>query len=140
MLVKSAYTGVAASLIGGKTTHMLASLSTRSKGKLSEGTRAKLQHFWKDKKYLIIDEYSMILKSFLARLSRNIVIGKQGSSSSDGISFGGISVILCGDLHQFPPVAKGPRDYLYTPTDMSKDPLDSQIGQSIYEEFTTLLF
>ena len=140
MLVKSAFTGVAASLIGGKTTHTLASLSMRSKRKLSEESRAKLQQFWKVKTYLIIDEYSMISKSFLANLSHNIAIGKQGTNlDGTSLSFGGINVILCGDLHQFPPVAKGPQDYLYTPSDMSKDPLECQIGRSIYEEFTTVV-
>lgn len=140
MLVKSAYTGVAAALIGGKTLHTLASLSLRSRGKLSNEARTKLQQFWKDKKYLIIDEYSMISKSFLAKLSHNIGIGKQGSNSDgDGLSFGGISVILCGDLHQFPPVAKGPREYLYRPNDLGRDPIECQIGRKIYEEFTMVV-
>ena len=54
-------------------------------------------------------------------------------------SFEGISVILCGDLHQFPPVAKPLRESLYRPTDMAKDPIDCQIGRAIYEEFDTVV-
>src|SRR5438876_7865334 len=140
MLVKSAYTGVAASLIDGKTTHTLASLSIRTNRNISDETKANLQQFWKDKQYLIVDEYSMISKSFLAALSKNISIGKQGSDSEQpGYSFGGVNVILCGDLHQFPPVAQPPMQYLYRPSNMELDPIECQIGRAIYEEFSTVV-
>lgn len=81
MLVKSAYTGVAASLIDGKTTHTIAFLSMSSDGNLNDESKANLQKQWQPWRYLIIDEYSMIAKTFLATLSRNISVGKQGSSS-----------------------------------------------------------
>ena len=81
MLVKSAYTGVAASLIDGKTMHTLASLSMNSDGTLSDDSKAKLQQMWQHKQYIVIDEYSMIAKSFLALLSHNIGTGKEGSDS-----------------------------------------------------------
>ena len=107
MLIKSPYTGVAVSLIDGKTMHTLASLSMNSDGTLSDDSKAKLQQIWRHRQYLIIDEYSMIVKSFLALLSRNIGIGKEGSDSQrPGHSFGRVNVILCGDLHRFPPVAQ----------------------------------
>jgi hypothetical protein len=140
MLVKSAYTGVAASLIDGKTTHTLASLSMTSDGNLSDESKAKLQKQWQSRRYLIIDEYSMLAKSFLATLSRNISIGKQGSSSEKpGLSFGGVNVILCGDLHQFPPVAKSSAESLYRPTNLASDSTECQIGRAIYEEFKTVV-
>ena len=140
MLMKSAYTGVAASLIDGKTTHTIASLLMSSDGNLSDESKAKLQKLWDHKHYLVINEYSMIAKTFLATLSRNISIGKEGSSSENpGYSFGGISVILCGDLHQFPPVAKASQDSLYRPINLAKDGIECQIGRAIYEEFTTVV-
>jgi hypothetical protein len=43
---------------------------------MSDETKAKLQQFWEYIIYLIIDEISMILKSFLAILSQHIGIGK----------------------------------------------------------------
>ena len=60
--------------------------------------------------YLITDEYSMISTSFPAKLSRNIekkgsVENLEASHANDSLNFGGINVILCGDLHQFSPVA-----------------------------------
>ena len=139
MLMKAAYTGVAASLVNGKTTHIIASLSLGSNGSVTDAAKKKLQDFWRNIRYLIIDEYSMLSKTFLATLSRNIAIGMEGSSGfRSGHSFGGLNVILCGDLHQFPPVACGKREALYYPIN-TKDSIDAQIGRRIYEEFTTLV-
>ncbi|KAI0245688.1 hypothetical protein BJV78DRAFT_1137324, partial [Lactifluus subvellereus] len=103
-----------------------------------EETKLKLQAFWKEKSYLNIDEFSMISKRFLTKLSCNVSIGKQGSESyCEGISFGGINAILCGDLHQFPPSVQRSREHLYHPTDQAHDPLDMQIGHKVYEELKT---
>jgi len=63
----------------------------------------------------------------------------EGSSGfRPGHSFGGVNVILCGDLHQFPPVACGKREALYHPINTT-DPVDAQVGRRIYEEFTTIV-
>ena len=145
MLLKSAYTGVAASLIDGKTTHTIGMIS-RNGRPLSSATKAKLQAFWKHCVYLIIDEYSMISKSFLAKLSQNIGIGKaRGAVENpdknhvgDSLAFGGINVILCGDLHQFPPVAGAKRDPLYFSL-QDTDSNDLKTGRMMYEEFTTVV-
>lgn len=136
MLLKAAYTGVAASLIDGKTTHVIGMISTSGRP-MSDETKTKLQQFWKYFIYLVIDEISMISKSFLAVLSRHIGIGK--ANSDTGKSFGGIHVILCGDFHQFPPVACAISEALYYPANMVTDSVDSQIGRAIYEEFDTVV-
>ena len=118
-----------ASLIDGKTTHVIGSVSLKRDGTMSDKVKAKLQAFWKRKQYLIIDEYSMLSKTFLSTLERNIGIGKQGSESQRaGYSFGGVNVVLCGDLHQSPPVATTPNDILYKPIDIKKDTAASQFG------------
>jgi hypothetical protein len=79
----------------------------------------------------------MLSKSFLANLAKNISIGKQTSDANeDSLSFGGLNVILCRDLHQFPPVAKGNQDHLFRPT----DPNCNQVGRAIYEQFNTVVF
>ncbi|KAI5981221.1 hypothetical protein EDD15DRAFT_2380050 [Pisolithus albus] len=76
LLVKAAYRGVAASLIGGKTTHSIAMITRGDNRTLKQESKEKPQRFWKHVQYLIIDEMSMLSKSFLAKLSRNITIGK----------------------------------------------------------------
>ena len=140
MLVKSAYTSVAASLIDGRMTHTLASLQMGKDEKVSNESKQKLQRMWDLKEYLITDKYSMISKSFLTLLSKTIGIGKQGSATTHGAdSFGGINVILCGDLHQFPPVAMESFEFLYQPVDLTQDQMDTQIGRAICEEFRTVV-
>ena len=141
MLMKSAYTGVASSLICGKTTHSIAMISPRRDGNLTGESRRKLQQIWKHIKYLVIDEVSMISKTFMAKLSRNISIGKMKDGEAvSPHSFGGISVILCGDFFQFPPVAGGVSDALYnTQCTVPTNREDSQMGRIIFEEFTTVV-
>lgn len=95
LLVKAAYTGIAASLIDGKTTHVIASISIKDANNVSPEAIAKLQSFWRQVQYLIVDEFSMLSKTFLALLSRNVDIGKQETRTQPGGScFGGINVIL----------------------------------------------
>jgi hypothetical protein len=139
MLLKSAYTGIAASIVDGKTTHIIGSLSLNSNRKLSDETKAKLQEFWQYICYLIIDKCSMIAKAFLTSLSQNISISVTGSSDPDlDQSFGSINVVLCGDFHQFPPVAIPLCKALYHPTSFSAL-VESQLGHKIYEEFSTVV-
>ena len=138
-LLKAAYTGVAASLIDGKTTHSIAMISCSDDATASNETRGKLQVSWRCILYLIIDEMSMISKEFLAKLSHNISIGKmvEGQPASN-YSFGRISVIMCGDSHQFPPVAVSPREALYFPSKLH-DSASSKLGRATYEEFNTVV-
>lgn len=100
---------------------------------VSAQTKAKLQHFWQDYEYLIIDEMSMIGKTFLAKLSKNIGVGKMtAGASASSESFGGINVIMCGDFHQFPPVAVGPSEALYIPANAQRERTLAQLGRAIF--------
>jgi hypothetical protein len=140
LLAKAAYTGVAASNIGAKTCHVIGCLSVYANKPLSNDKKVKLRQMWQGKRYLIIDEYSMLSKTFLARLSRNISFGMGDQIPTySNRSFGGLNVILCGDLHQFPPVALKRNDVLYRSINVSLDDFESQIGRAIYEEFTTVV-
>ncbi|KAH9971591.1 hypothetical protein BGW80DRAFT_1159948, partial [Lactifluus volemus] len=106
---------------------------------MSHVTKSKLQSYWKSKAYLIIDEFSMISKSFLSKIERNVSIGKQGSQIFPDWTFGGLNVVLCGDLHQFPPVAKGSGEFLFTPNKPGVDSQECQSGGEIYKEFKTVV-
>ena len=139
MLLKAAYTGIAASSIEGQTLHSIAKMSFgKQESKVTDQMRDKLQAQWRPYEYCVIDEYSMIAKRFLAKFSRNVAIGKAMNQQKEG-SFGGINVILCGDIHQFPPVATAKADALYNPISTTFDSINSTIGRQIYEEFTTVV-
>jgi hypothetical protein len=137
-LMKAAYTGVAASLIDGKTTHVIGGIGIGANldQSLAHETRAKMEKFWEPYHYLALDEMSMLSKDFFARLSRNISIAKNAENDD---SFGGLSVILLGDFHQFPPVARPIRDALFYSYNAERDGPTSQIGRAIYEQFSTVV-
>ncbi|KAF8440514.1 hypothetical protein L210DRAFT_3314204, partial [Boletus edulis BED1] len=67
-LIKTAYTGMAASLIGGQTCHS-ACLLTHRDSNISSVTKKKLEQIWSTVAYDITDEMSMISKRFFARMS-----------------------------------------------------------------------
>lgn len=75
----------------------------------------------------------MIGKAFLALLSKGRSIGK-----ACDMSFGGFNMILCGDLHQFPPVANA-REALFHPLDLFRDSDDAKVGRALYEDFDTVV-
>ena len=102
--------GVAAFNIGGATLHSALKLPVEnghggdratSKYKQLRGEALQdLQHAWRDVRYLIIDEISMVSKTQLQNASKRLqeVTGKRG------VPFGGLSVITVGDFYQLPPV------------------------------------
>ncbi|CCO34495.1 ATP-dependent helicase RRM3 [Rhizoctonia solani AG-1 IB] len=137
-LRKSAYTGIAATLIEGSTLHQLALLHLC--GKVSKKTIERLRTIWEPVEYLIIDEISMVSKKILAEISQMISIGKQKEGENNStVAFGGVNVIIAGDFHQFPPVIGGSGNgALYTPigpTATNK----MLIGRLIYEQFRTVV-
>jgi len=68
ILVKAAYTGLAASIINGQTLHCIAMMPLKG-GKQSVQTIKVLKVFWRDKHYLIIDKMSMISHQMFSKLS-----------------------------------------------------------------------
>jgi hypothetical protein len=84
----------------------------------------------------VIDEAFHDLSVFSTTLSRNVAIGLEGAPHGPrGRPFGGLNVIFCGDLHQFPPVACAKPETLYHPVNLTEDSDDAKIDRRIYEEF-----
>lgn len=138
LLVKGAYTGIAASIIDGRTLHVLTAMPL--KGVRSAKTMKRLEKFWKDKKYLIIDEMSMLSRQFLAKLSKIITTVFSCNEIGDSnLPFGGLNVVLVGDFHQFPPVVSGRSAPLYYPNDAHFDNTEAMIGRELYEQFQTVV-
>jgi ATP-dependent exoDNAse (exonuclease V) alpha subunit len=131
ILVKGAYTGIAASIIDGRTLHVLTAMPL--KGVRSAKTMKKLATFWKKKKYLIIDEVSMLSRQFLAKLSKIITTVFSCNENGDSnLPFGGINVVLVGDFHQFPPVISGRAAPLYYPNNPLFDNAEALIKYDSY--------
>lgn len=139
ILVKGAYTGIAASVIDGKTLHVLGGIAVNGR-EPGPQTLKRLAAFWKGKRYLIIDEKSMVSRRFLAILSKNICKGLMLSGEADpNLPFGGLNVILVGDFHQFPPVASKKTAPLFFPCNATIDSDDEMLGRSIYEQFDVVV-
>lgn len=138
MLVKGAYTGIAASIIDRRTLHVLTAIPL--KGTHSVKTTMKLAEFWKDKKYLIIDEMSMLSCEFLVKVSKIIsTVLRCNERGNDDLSFGGLNVVLVGDFHQFPPVVCRQAAPLYYPNNPQLDSIEAIIWQEIYEQFSIVV-
>ena len=71
ILVKGAYTGIAASAINRKTLHFIAMIPLNGGAQSAQMIQA-LETYWHDKQYLIIDEISMVSREMFAKLS-NII-------------------------------------------------------------------
>src|SRR5258708_9843158 len=99
-LLKGAYTGIAACSIGGATLHSLCGIPVRGK-QPSMTTLNKLILVWQNVWYLIIDEYSMISRSFLSQISSTLsLVMDRVQGYVNALPFGGLMVIICGDFHQ----------------------------------------
>ena len=106
LVFRSAPTGIAAYAITGKTLHSLLRLPVRGKmSDLSTSTLQSLQALFRDCRFLMIDEKSMVdLKMFSLIDDRLRVIFPATSHRP----FGGINVLICGDFYQLPPVGGKP--------------------------------
>ena len=142
LLAKTAMSGVAASIVRGQTIHTWAALPIRtprsnkwlthpSKAIASRRERNIAPALW-----LTIDEMSMLTTPLLTHLAEVTGKVRSGLDTIDpAIPFGNLNVILLGDFHQLPPVAKSNQE-LYN--DSPPDHI-SQIGRSLFEQFDIVI-
>ena len=121
LLAKTAMSGVAASIVGGQTLHSWAALpivpptSKKWVTHPSREVKTRRQNNMENVLWLTIDEMSMLTSPWLLYLSQATGMVRTGIAAEDAsIPFGGLSVVLLGDFHQLPPVAKGKTE-LYHP-------------------------
>ena len=67
----------------------------RSGGPIDESTAQKLKTRWKDVRFVIVDEFSMLSCADLFEIDRRLKIAK--SSSGD---WGGLHILFGGDFYQ----------------------------------------
>jgi ATP-dependent exoDNAse (exonuclease V) alpha subunit len=106
-ILRAAPSGIAAYNIQGKTIHSLFNFSPKSKeySTLSQSGRTSLQAAFKDIRYLLIDEKSMVGLKMLSWI--HLRCGEIWPERVD-LPFAGLNIILCGDFYQLPPVAAKP--------------------------------
>lgn len=94
--------GIAAFNVSGTTLHSLLQLPIRGKrnGPLKSSALMRLQQNLNGVKYLIIDEFSVIGQKTFAWINRRC----KEATGLTTIPFGGISIILVGDVAQLPPI------------------------------------
>ena len=127
----TSYFGIAAFSINGETLHSLLQLPIRNRKKadLKGSALARLQERLSRISYIIIDEFSVIGQKMLGWIDRRC---RQAKARED-MPFGGISVILVGDIAQLPPVIDKP---LY-----HKNPLNQLeiAGFAVYNLFNLVI-
>jgi ATP-dependent DNA helicase PIF1 len=105
-VVRAAPTGVAAFNIVGRTLHSLFRLPVNQKtANLSTATLQSLQAQLGSVRFLVIDEKSMIDLKILSVIDDRL---RQIFPDDADQPFGGLSVLLCGDFFQLPPVTGRP--------------------------------
>ena len=116
-LAKCGTTGVAATQISGTTLHSWVGLGIgrlKSVTSASKVTTARRKKNILGKTCLIIDEMSMLYDTLFTDVDKIIsFIKKSEHEGNEFLPFGGMHVILMGDFHQFPPVAR-PHSALYS--------------------------
>lgn len=140
-MVLCAPTGTAANNINGQTIHSVLNLSFSSRG---GGDRNKWKverhaRYWAGKRYLIIDEISMVDLAELDEIHERLVMLKQ-SSTDQPSPFGGLdAVMLFGDFCQLPPVLygnKGPKPLWWAPRPDNPAELN---GKQLWNRFSAVV-
>ncbi len=141
ILAKTVTSGVAASLIGGQTIYSFGAIPINpgkkddwyDKG--SKETKEKRQQNIAGKEYLEVDECSMMTKDMLVLVSEVLSREKSWQGGHWEQLFGGMSVILYGNFHQFLPVGN-PSAALY---DSRTKGECAEIGRELYQLFTNVV-
>ena len=117
-LAKKVYTGITASLIGGKTLHVLFGLTIQQSGMLSTN---KIQQ---------LAQMSTIL---------GLIWQHNNPTNTSSLPWGGMNIIISGDFHQFKPIVQKKRAPLYWPVNAMQDNEEEAMGSELYGQFKTVV-
>ena len=142
LLAKTAMSSVAASMVCGQMLHMRAGLPIKTPPTHKWVTHPSREMAHRQKKnmslvlWLTINEMSMLTAPQLPWLSQVTSILCTGDFSTEpSIPFGGLSVILLGDMHQFPPITNTNKElYNHAPLEHT-----SYISWTLFEQFETVI-
>jgi len=139
-LAKCAPCAIAATHVGGCTIHMWARLGINQPKSICNCLKRIELRRKKNilgKRCLIIDEMSMLHTTLLTDVARVVTyVKKMGNEGDEHLPFAGMHVILMGDFHQFPPIARA-NTSLYSLSG-TNDP-DILHSRDLYKQFTTVV-
>lgn len=133
--VVSAFTGKAANNISGTTLHSCLFLPIKGPLRyLKDMQLQSLQASFPQGSFLIIDEYSMVGLRLLGRIDSRL---RQATGRHQDM-FGGLSVIIIGDILQLPPVQDLP---VYRLSNAKKKPDSDEVqhGRSLFAAFKVVV-
>jgi hypothetical protein len=134
----SATTGAAVCVIEGRTIHSLLALPTRAWHQKPLTSLHNLQERWRSAQknpsayFLFIAEMSMLGQKALYWIDQR---ARQATGHADEL-FGGLSVVLCGDFGQLPPVKDQP---MYRISKQKYKKHIHVIAESLFKSFTTVI-
>jgi len=134
-LAKCGTSGISSTHVNGSTVHFWAGLGVHRMKTLncSKKIQARRKQNILGKKCLIIDEMSMLYDTLLTDVAKVVSYTKKAENEGNhNLPFAGMHVILFGDFHQFPPVAKS-QSALYS-LRQATDP-DVLQGRLLYKQF-----
>ena len=100
-IIKTAFTGTAASNIDGQTLHSSFGFSYENKHySLSDKSRDEKRTIFKNLRLIIIDEASMVKSDMIYQLDLKL----QELKERVGVPFGGVAIMMLGDMLQLRPV------------------------------------
>ena len=109
-LIVTATTGTAAFNIKGSTLHSALGIPVES-GDTAHKMSRKKKGEWADRRYLFVDEVSMMDCKLMIKLHDKLCSAK---SAKDDVKFGGVNIVFLGDFLQLPSVSPF-RLYINTP-------------------------
>ena len=132
-ILRAAHTGSAAKLISGQTLSSTFHIAFNNKYiPLPDQIRDAMRNGLQNLKLLIIDEISMVGPEVLYEIHMKL----SGDIFANDKPFGGVSVVLLGDIMQLPPIKAGGR-FVFS---LSKDPkiLGQQLIHNLWESFSVI--
>ena len=130
-----AFTGIAASQIGGSTVHSALGLKFGSEYlPMGDEQKSRLRKMYQHLKVVIIDELSMISSDNLYAIHKRL---QEIKGNED--PFGDVAIVIFGDLLQLPPV-KGPQIFEAPSPRNAQNRALFKSNESLWKNFEVIIF
>ena len=133
-ILRTAFTGSAAKLINGQTIHSVFNFAFNDKlMSATDQQRGAMRNGLQNLKLLIIDEISMVKADMLFKIHFRLA---KEIFQNPHLPFGGVAVVLLGDIMQLPPIRAGSGNFVFT---MPRNREIREKGINLWEKFNVIL-